>query len=396
MATPPGIGTKAQNQEKSRGDGNVLTGESLENGRTALHVLDKSSNSSVGTDVVDSIAGNVITAAAHAARKGDIIRMTSGDADQSEFRVFEVATNTITLEQDGFTLAPAAADTFQILRPTSMTVATDGTISVTSGPLSFTRNAATQIVTEDTATPANNRPLPVKLTDFSGDMILNPNNLNLEVQTSHVGANADSMRIGDGTNEAAVSAALDLQTEDSLGNALLTTIDTDTGVIAGDTTSIDGKTPALGAAVIASSVPVNIASDQTVNVGQATHDSLNANANLQVGDADNTATNPVFTDRLTVVDLLDTPLLDATTLNGSGGALVDVVAVLASAVKKVQLVSTAGVFLGLFDDTVLVAQFGPGSDDTVAVSIAASSVIALRSLETAAPAGGSVVVNFLG
>jgi hypothetical protein len=43
--------------------------------------------------------------------------------------------------------------------------------------------------------------------------------------------------------------------------ALLGTIDTDTGVIAGDTTSIDGKTPALGVAASAGSVPVVLASD---------------------------------------------------------------------------------------------------------------------------------------
>lgn len=442
MATQ-GLSTKPQNEGKDRGTGNIITGETLENGRSALHILDKSVTSQVGTDVIDSISGNVITAASHAARAGDIIRMTSGAAIRSEYRVFSVATNTITLEQDNLSPSPAGTDTFAILAPTSLTVGSDGTITVASAPIEFIRNSVDTQVLEDTATPANNRPLPVKLTDFSGDMILNASNLNLEVQTSHVGANADSMRIGDGTETANVSASNELQVRDDDAN-------TDLDTIAGDTTSLDAKQPALGAAVIAASSPVNIASDQTVPISaaslplptgaateatlvtidadtstiagavsgtemqvdvvaalpagansigavtQATHDNFNANANIQVGDADNSGTNPVFTDRLDVVDVLDTPLLDATTLNGSGGALVDVVASLASAAKKVQLISTAGVFIGLYDDTVLVAQFGPGSDDEVEVSIAASSVIALRSLETAAPAGGSIVVNFMG
>ena len=99
--------------------------------------------------------------------------------------------------------------------------------------------------------------------------------------------------------------------------------------IAGDTTSIDGKIPAQGAATTANSLPVNIASDQTVpvsatdldirdltgasdnvnlndgtdaldinsngslNVQQSTHDNLNANVNLQVGDVDVSGGNPV-------------------------------------------------------------------------------------------------------
>ncbi len=48
-----------------------------------------------------------------------------------------------------------------------------------------------------------------------------------------------------------------------------TTANTSLSTIAGDTTSIDTKTPALGAAVTAVSVPVNIASDQTVPVSAA-------------------------------------------------------------------------------------------------------------------------------
>lgn len=61
-------------------------------------------------------------------------------------------------------------------------------------------------------------------------------------------------------------------------NALLTTIDADTGTIAGDTTSIDGKTPALGTAVMTGSVPVTLATDDTLTAA--------ANALLTTIDAD--------------------------------------------------------------------------------------------------------------
>ena len=47
------------------------------------------------------------------------------------------------------------------------------------------------------------------------------------------------------------------------GNAILTTIDIDTGVIASDTTSLDTKTPALGTAIMTGSSPFTLATDDT-------------------------------------------------------------------------------------------------------------------------------------
>lgn len=52
--------------------------------------------------------------------------------------------------------------------------------------VSFIRDGQPQQVVEDTATPANNRPLPVKLTGFDGDVIINSENLNLETQLDGV------------------------------------------------------------------------------------------------------------------------------------------------------------------------------------------------------------------
>lgn len=71
-------------------------------------------------------------------------------------------------------------------------------VNVSSGPIQFTKNAATVTVTEDTVTPSNNVPLPVKLTGVTGDINITAGDLN--VQTSHSGVNYDSTRIGDGTD----------------------------------------------------------------------------------------------------------------------------------------------------------------------------------------------------
>lgn len=524
MATP-GISTKPQNEGKTRGTGNVVTGETLENNRTAIHVLDKSRVTSIATDVIDSISGNVITAAAHSARAGDLVRITSGAASGVEFRVFATDTNTITLEADNPTLAPSASDTFAILRPITQTLSSTGGVTAEN---TFIRDGASQVVTEDTVTPANNRPLPVKLTDFSGDMVLNASNLNLEVQTSHVGANADSLRIGDGTETVNVNASNEMQVADdtartslstiagdttsldaklpSQGAALtaastpvniasdqtvpvsaaslplptgaateatLATIDTDTGVIAGDTTSIDGKTPSLGAAVIASSVPVNIASDQTVPVSasslplpsgaatEATLSTLNAKfvtgtdigdvtinnasagsaVNIQDGGNSITIDNSVLTNldatisgsevqvdvvgalpaggntigavtigALSVVDLIDDLgdgagiiFLANDSIDDNAGTFLTIVASTAAEIKKVEIRSTAGGFVGLFTgpgaSEVLLTTFGPGEDMTLELGAVVSTTrLSLRRMDsTTVPlTTGFITMNFLG
>lgn len=55
-----------------------------------------------------------------------------------------------------------------------------------SAYVSFIRDGVPQTVTEDTSVPSNNRPLPVKLTGFDGDVVINSENLNLETQLDGV------------------------------------------------------------------------------------------------------------------------------------------------------------------------------------------------------------------
>lgn len=164
----------------------------------------------VGTDAVEAgSTTDTIVATAHAAQAGDIINFTSGSLSGQEFSVQSVSANAIVLSEHA-SVAPSAADTFQILRHKTPVSDASGNIIVapsSSGPIQFTRNGATQTVTEDTTTPANNRPLPVKLTGFDGDVSINASNLNLEVQLSHSAAVPDSVRVGDGTDLLAISAA---------------------------------------------------------------------------------------------------------------------------------------------------------------------------------------------
>lgn len=91
----------------------------------------------------------------------------------------------------------------------------DGSIDVNASlvdPIKFRKDGAVVEVIEDTVTPANNQPLPVKLVSTSGDINITAGDLN--VQLEHTGANFDSVRLGDGTTLAGVSASTDLKVVD--------------------------------------------------------------------------------------------------------------------------------------------------------------------------------------
>ena len=233
-----------------RGDGEHVTASPVGNDKWALDVKNRGTVQEIATDAVDSFdtLTNEITATAHAALAGDCIRFTSGVLNTREFTSFSVGTNTIKLGEEPDT-PPSGTDTFTILRPICQTLSsTGGTSSINT----FIRNGSNQVVTEDTGTPANNRPLPVKLIGLNGNLEVTAQNLN--IQSTHTGANPDSFQIGDGTETAAVNVSKELQVADDTARTSL-------GTVATDTTSINGKTPALGSALVAASVPVTLASD---------------------------------------------------------------------------------------------------------------------------------------
>jgi len=101
---------------------------------------------------------------------------------------------------------------------------------------------------------------------------------------------------------------------------------------------------------------------------------------------------------LSVVDFMDTPVLDAsvTTINGSAGEIVSVVASLAADTRSIKVADTTGEFIGIYDDGTLVAIVNPGQDSEIPVSIAATSVIGVRSMNAANITVGSLCLQFLG
>ena len=228
MATTP-KGWPSQAKESQTGPQEFSTVSPVGPYKHALDVIDRSTVSVVVADLAETgSTTKSIAATAHSALKGDRIRFTSGNLIGQEVEVLSVDTDVINL---AFFLseAPAASDGFDILRPTSLTVAADGGISTSPGPVQFVLDGVDTEVNEDTVTPANNAPLPVKLTGVTGDVNITAGDLN--VQLSHTGASFDSTRIGDGTNLMAVNASLEAQVRDDDAITELQSIVTNTGSI---------------------------------------------------------------------------------------------------------------------------------------------------------------------
>ena len=244
----------------------------------------------VGTDAVEANSTtSVIVATAHAALIGDTIRFTSGTHSGIEVNVIDTDTNNLTLGQT-LSSAPSALDSFSILRPITQTMTATG---ATTMAMSFTRDGSNQDVIEDTGTPANNRPLPVKLMDTGGNINIDVANQNISVQLDHDSANPDSVQIGDGTEIMAINASNEAQVRDDDANTTLTTI-------AGDTTSLDGKVTACdtGNVTIGAAIPAGANIIGKTYLTDGTEDAaVNASNELQVRDDDaNTALSTIAGD----------------------------------------------------------------------------------------------------
>jgi hypothetical protein len=235
--------------------------------KVALDTAIKGTVYNSGSDAVEAgTTDTILNATGHAAKKGDLIRMTSGATSGEEQYVFEVAANTITLE-DSLSAAPSATDAFDILKPVTLTLGSDGGITLSPFDLQFERDGSSQKVIEDTVTPANNVPLPVKLSSITGDINITANDLN--VQLSHNAANPDSTQIGDGTEIMAINASNEAQVADDTARASLASIDADTTTIAGDTTSLDTKID-VNLSTVATEVTMAAAEAHLGNIDTAT------------------------------------------------------------------------------------------------------------------------------
>lgn len=200
MSTPKGFPSQVKD---ARVGAQHVTVEPIGLSQYGLTMAGAGFNVVAATDSVEATStASVIKATAHAVVRGDIIRFTSGTFNNREVRVHAVVdANNFELAET-LSAAPSAGDTFQVLRAKAAVINADGTLlTSTSGDLSYKRDAVSTFVSEDTAVPANSRPLPVKLVGASGDLTITAAELNVRLDHSN-----DSVKIGDGTDLLAVNA----------------------------------------------------------------------------------------------------------------------------------------------------------------------------------------------
>jgi hypothetical protein len=181
---------------------------------SGLFYLSQANNPEAGTTLRN------ITLTAHGARRGDHIRFTTfaGGTD------FEIAIKEIT-DVDNFLLEgnlsaiPAVSDVFDILRPVTQRLGTDG--ATLAGPIEIQKGAGgvytSQAITKDTSVIANTVAMPVEIVGVAGTEI-NVTAGDINVQLSHVTANPDSTQIGDGVEILQITPAGEANVQVNGGN----------------------------------------------------------------------------------------------------------------------------------------------------------------------------------
>lgn len=241
MAAQKGYPSKERDLRLGESDVYV-TAEPIRQKQHGLSVLAHTFVQSIGSDAVEANSTTrIINATAHAAKVGDIINFTSGALDGQEVKVQAVTANTITLSET-LASAPVVAVTFEILRHKYPVVDASGSLSVSSssGPIQYTEDGVPTPVSEDTAVPANSKPLPVKLVGMSGDLNVTAGDLNVDIDHT-----TSSVKIGDGTDFLAINADGSINTSITATNLDIRDLvfATDKVDVSGSSVSISGTVP---------------------------------------------------------------------------------------------------------------------------------------------------------
>lgn len=272
MASDKGFPSKDRETSRDIPQDHVTAGPVREK-QWAKDVVSHSAVREVGTDAAEAgSTTSTINATAHAAKVGDIIRFTSGNLSGQEVRALSVEANSIELVEL-LSEAPAASDAFQILRFKHLLVNADGSLATTAAAGGATEAKQDAIIAElqlkadlTETQPVSAASLPLPTGAATEATLASLAAEDFATQTTLAALLTELQGKADLAETQPVSAAsLPLPTG-AATEATLSSIDTDTSTIAGDTTSLDAKMPAQGAALTAASLPVNIASDQTVPV----------------------------------------------------------------------------------------------------------------------------------
>lgn len=300
----------------------------------------------------------VLEITGHNARIGDVLRFDSGPLTSVEATVIGIVDANKVSISTTVGVANALASTALIMRHVTLTLDSSGSLVVTStsGPITFVYDGVDTQVEKDTVTPANTRALPVEIVSTNGvEANFNVTTGDLNIDSTHLGANFDSMRIGDGTNLMGVNASNEALVHDAEALTELQSIVTNTTGLA-----TEAKQDTI------------ISELQTNNSG------------------------------LDVVDQIDTtPLLDTSVTNipASASLPLEIVASTAADVKKIISVEDIGEYIGIYTGAaaseVLKAVLPLGGGE-LELNIASGTRVSLRAMENTAISTGKIAINFLG
>lgn len=128
MSTPRGYSSQ---EKEDRLSAQFSTVEPVREHQFGLSVNAHQFVYSVGSDAADAgSTAQVIIAAAHAAKKGDVLKFSGGSLGLIEVKVWEVGTNTIKLAET-LPSAPTVGEGFEILRHKYPLVTSAGTLPIT-------------------------------------------------------------------------------------------------------------------------------------------------------------------------------------------------------------------------------------------------------------------------
>lgn len=155
----------------------------------------------------------------------------------------------------------------------------------------------------------------------------------------------------------------------------------------------------IGDADVDGSNPVPVSFSGNVTIVQATHDNLNLNANIQVNNTDVSSSNPVPTTQAGLARANAPVRNDHSSTNITTGAYVTLVASLASDVSALHIFDSSGkaMYLAVGPAASEVDQIYivPGGTDLVPLAIPAGSRVSIKAVSSTINKG-ELLISFLG
>ena len=411
---------------------NHVTVQKIGSNRNALDVLQKGVFI-VGNDTVEAgSTDRTLVATSHVARVGDQIRFTVGTNIHQEVTVVKIPdANTIILGAALLAAPSAGVDTFSILRHVTPTFDSAGNItaSVAAADVTFQYNSVSTDVEEVTATPANSRPLPVKIMDSDGDIMAIDAGVASVTDATAVGflttIDEDTNSINDklpltiGQKANATSLAVTLSTEQdikvdsmvadlgtiddklpttigqkadlgSLSVTLSTEQDAKVDLMVADLGTIDGKLPAIGSQASTASLSVTIASDEG-NIPVSNAMQLPAGLGQTTKGASLPVTLASDEDALNVLQA-GKSFVESVRHDYSGGtvttiAFTQLIALTASEANSIEIFDSSGetMVLGIADTNDLLIF--PGGNGRIEYNIPASTKVSVKAISASASVG---------